>query len=186
MVASRGATPADQAQQVGGRCRDVDYTHPLSARQKGANQCARCENCLQCHQRLVTEKRDYWKEARFLPEKALKKEETARRMEEQKNKAIRAPPRRHRSPERAPTLEQMNDLTRKLDPGAESTSRTCASAARGSAKGLSPQAEFFQHMWTQQTQMPQALQQQVIALTGAIQQLAQTQSEETRRNASRV
>ena len=103
MVASRGATPADQAQQVGGRCRDVDYTHPLSARQKGANQCARCENCLQCHQRLVTEKRDYWKKARFLPEKALKEEETARRMEEQKNKAIRAPPRRHRPPARAPT-----------------------------------------------------------------------------------
>ena len=56
VVPSRGATPADQAQQVGGRCRET-YTHPLSARQKGANQYARCENSLKCHQRLVTETR---------------------------------------------------------------------------------------------------------------------------------
>ena len=87
VVPSRGATPPDQA----GVAETSTCTHPLSARQKGANQHARCENCLKCHQRLVTEKRDHWKEARFLPEKALK-EETARRMEEQKNKAIRAPP----------------------------------------------------------------------------------------------
>ena len=37
----------------------------------------------------------------------------------------------------------------------------------------------------QQTQVQQALRQQVIALTGAMQQLTKTQSEETRRNTSR-
>ena len=40
----------------------------------------------------MTEKRDCWKEARLLREKALGEEETARRMEEQKNKAFTAPP----------------------------------------------------------------------------------------------
>ena len=56
-------------------------------------------------------------------------------------------------------------------------------------KGQAQQAEFLQHMWVQ---MQQALQQQVCALTGAIQQLAETQqaatawtSEETRRRTSR-
>ena len=59
-------------------------------------------------------------------------------------------------------------------------------------KGQAQQAEFLQHIWMQQTQMQQALQQQVCALTGAIQQLAETQqtvgtttSEETRRKTSR-
>ena len=63
-------------------------THPAPARQKGANQYARWENCLKCQQRLVTEKRDCWKEARLLLEKALEKEEDARRMEEQKNQGL--------------------------------------------------------------------------------------------------
>ena len=59
-------------------------------------------------------------------------------------------------------------------------------------KGQAQQAEFLQHMWVQQSQMQQALQQQVCALTGAIQHLAETQqeatartSEETRRKTSR-
>ena len=59
-------------------------------------------------------------------------------------------------------------------------------------KGQAQQAEFLQHMWVQQSQMQQALQQQVCALTGAIQQLAETQqgatawtSKETRRKTSR-
>ena len=63
---------------------------------------------------------------------------------------------------------------------------------RGSAQGQAQQAEFLQHMWVQQSQMQQVLQQQVCALTGAIQQLAETQqaatawtSEETRRRTSR-
>ena len=33
-------------------------THPAAARQKGAKQYARWENCLKCQQRLVTEERD--------------------------------------------------------------------------------------------------------------------------------
>ena len=63
-------------------------SHPTSARQKGANQYARWENCTKCQRRLPTEKRDYWKEAKILREKALEKEEMARRMEEQKNRAF--------------------------------------------------------------------------------------------------
>ena len=43
-------------------------------------------------------------------------------------------------------------------------------------KGQAQQAEFLQHMWVQQSQMLQALQQQVCALMGAIQQLAETQT----------
>ena len=62
-----------------------------------------------CHQRLVTEKRGFWKEARMLLEKSLEKEETARRMEEQKNNASRAAPRRLRPRAQIPTLEQTND-----------------------------------------------------------------------------
>ena len=41
-------------------------SHPTSARQKGANQDARCENCMNCQQRLSTEKRDLDGEARLL------------------------------------------------------------------------------------------------------------------------
>ena len=48
-------------------------SHPTSARQKGANQYARWANCKKCQQRLSTEKRDYWKEAKVLREKALEK-----------------------------------------------------------------------------------------------------------------
>ena len=53
-------------------------SHSTSARQKGANQYARWENCTKCQQRLSTEKRDYWKEAKVLHEKALEKEEMAK------------------------------------------------------------------------------------------------------------
>ena len=91
-------------------------THPTSARQKGANQYARWENCTKCKQRLSTEKRDYWKEAKVLREKALEKEEMARRMEEQKNRAFRSAPRRPRPRVRVPTLEQMNDQLRNDQP----------------------------------------------------------------------
>ena len=103
-------------------------THPASARQKGANHHARWENCFKCQQRLVTEKRDYWKEARLLREKALEKDETARRMEEQRTKSFRAPPRRHCPPARAPKAS-------KLDPGAKS--RTCGPAASRAAAASS-------------------------------------------------
>ena len=51
-------------------------------------------NCSKYHQRLVTETRDYLKVVRMLRETALEEEETARRMEEQKNKAPIAAPRR--------------------------------------------------------------------------------------------
>ena len=78
-------------------------SHSTSARQKGANQDARWENCTKCQQRLSTEKRDYWKEAKVLREKALEKEEMARRMEEQKNRAFRSAPRRPRPRARVPT-----------------------------------------------------------------------------------
>ena len=84
-------------------------SHPTSARQRRANQNARWENCTKCQQRLSTEKRDYWKEAKVLREKALEKEEMARRMEEQKNRAFRSASRRPRPRARVPTLEQMND-----------------------------------------------------------------------------
>ena len=80
-------------------------SHPTSARQKGANQYARWENCTRCQQRLSTEKRDYWKEAKVLREKASEKEEMARRMEEQKNRAFRSAPRRPRPRARVLTLE---------------------------------------------------------------------------------
>ena len=91
-------------------------SHPTSARQKGANQYVRWENCTKCQQRLSTEKRDYWKEAKVLREKALEKEEMARRMEEQRNRAFRSAPRRLRPRARVPTLEQMNDQLRNDQP----------------------------------------------------------------------
>ena len=180
-------------------------SHPTSARQKGANQYARWENCTKCQQRLSTEKRDYWKEAKVPREKASEKEEMARRMEEQKNRAFRSAPRRPRPRARVPTLEQMNDQLRndqpnKTESGPGPASRTPTVAASSSTndhleevlKGQAQQAEFLQHMWVQQSQMQQALQQQVCALTGAFQQLAETQqvatawtSEETRRKTSR-
>ena len=141
----------------------------------------------------------------MLREKALEEEETARSMEEQKNSAFRTAPRRHRFHARVPTLEQMNDQLRndqpnKLDPGVGSTPRARAAAACSSSndhleevlKGQAQQSEFLQHIWMQQTQMQQALREQVCALTGAIQQLAETQqsatawaSEETRQKTSR-
>ena len=172
-------------------------SHPTSARQKGANQYARWEICTKCQQRLSTEERDYW----ILREKALEKEEMARGMEEQKNRAFRSAPRPPRPRARVPTLEQMNDQLRndqpnKTNSGLGSASRAPTVAVSSSTndhleevlKGQAQQAEFLQHMWVQQSQMQQALQQQVCALTGAIQQLAETQqvatawtSEETRR-----
>ena len=91
-------------------------SHPTSARQKVANQYARWENCTKCQQRLSTEKRDYWKEAKILREKALEKQEMARRMEEQKNRAFRSAPRRPRPRAQVPTLEQMNDQLRNDQP----------------------------------------------------------------------
>ena len=93
-----------------------------------------------------------------------------------------------------------NDQPSKLEPGVGSTSRAPTAAVSSSTndhleevlKGQAQQAEFLQHIWMQQSQMQQALQQQVCALTGAIQQLAETQqaatawtSEETRRKISR-
>ena len=93
-----------------------------------------------------------------------------------------------------------NDQPSKLEPGVGSAPRTPTVAASSSTndhleevlKGQAQQAEFLQHMWVQQSQMQQALQQQVCALTGAIQQLAEMQqvatawnSEETRRKTSR-
>ena len=73
----KGETPADQAQQSDEYCRNTDVcVHPGPKRQKGANQYARWANCTRCHQRLVTEKRDYWKEARLL---------RARKMEDQQD-----------------------------------------------------------------------------------------------------
>ena len=165
-------------------------SHPTSARQKGANQHARWENCSKCQQRLSTEKRDYWKEAKILREKALEKEEMARRMEEQKNRAFRSAPRRPRPRARVPTLKQMNDQLRNDQPSKPESgaipgpaSRAPIVAASSSTndhleevlKGQAQQAKFLQHMWVQQSQMQQALQQQVCALTGGIQQLAETQ-----------
>ena len=146
-------------------------------------------------------------EARLLEggEKALEKEEMARRMEEQKNRAFRSAPRRPRPRARVPTLEQMNEQLRKdqpnkteSGPGPASRAPTVAASSTTNdhleevLKGQAQQAEFLQHMWVHQSQMQQALQQQVCALTGAIQQLAETQqaatawtSEETRRKTSR-
>ena len=101
--------------------------------------------------------------------------------------------------------QQMNDQSRndqpsKTESGPGPASRAPSAAASSSTNdhlvevlnGKAQQAEFLQHMWVQQSQMQQALQQQVCALTGAIQQLAETQqvatawtSEETRRKTSR-
>ena len=121
-------------------------------------------------------------------ESSMEEEEMARRMEEQKNRAFRSAPRRPRPRARVPTLEQMNDQLRndqpnKTESGAGPASRTPTVAASSSTndhleevfKGQAQQAEFLQHMWVQQSQIEQALQQQVCALTGAIQQLAETQ-----------
>ena len=109
----------------------------------------------------------------------------ARRMEEQKNRAFRSAPRRPRPRARVPTLKQMNDQLRNEEPskpesGPGPASRAPIVAASSSTndhleevlKGQAQQAKFLQHMWVQQSQMQQALQQQVCALTGAIQQLA--------------
>ena len=145
-------------------------SHLTSARQKEANQYARWENCSKCQQRLSTEKRDYWKEAKILREKALEKEEMARRMEEQKNRAFRSAPRRRRPRARVPNLEQMNDQLRNDQPskpesGPGPASRAPLVAANSSTndhheevlKGQAQQAKFLQHMWVQQSQMQQVL-----------------------------
>ena len=76
-----------------------------------------------------------------------------------------------------------NDQPNKTESGPGPASRTPTIAASSSTndhleevlKGHAQQAEFLQHMWVQQPQMQQALQQQVCALTGTIQQLAETQ-----------
>ena len=114
-------------------------SHPTSARQKGANQYARWENCTK---------------------------------EEHKNRAFRSAPRRPRPRARVPTLEQMNDQLRndqpnKTESGPGPASRTPTVAASSSTndhledvlKGQAQQAEFLQHLWVQQSQMQQALQQ---------------------------
>ena len=106
---------------------------------------------------------DYWKEAKILRETALEKEEMARRMEEQKNRALRSAPRRPRPRARVPTLEQMNDQLRNDQPskpesGPGSASRAPTAAVSSSTndhleevlKGQAQQAEFLQHMWVQQ------------------------------------
>ena len=109
----------------------------------------------------------------MLREKALEEKDTARRMEEQKNNAFKAAPRRPRPRARVSTLEQMSDHARndqpgKLDPGAGSTTRARAAASSSSnghleeeLKGQAQQAGFLQHSWAQQTrtQTQQALQQ---------------------------
>ena len=121
-----------------GTIESLTCSHPASARQKGANEHARRENCSKCQQRLVTEKCDYWEEARILREKDLEKEEMARRMEEQENRAFRTAPRRRRPRARVRTLEQMNDQWRndqpsKIHPGVGSTPRARAAAASSSS-----------------------------------------------------
>ena len=128
----------------------------------------------------MTEKCDYWEEARLLREKALEKAEIARKMEDQQSTAVGAPPRRQRPQKCVPTLEQMDDHASKLDTGSNINGHL-----EEVFKGQAQQAEFLQQKWIQQTQIQQALQQQVVALTGAIQQLAETQSEETKRKTSR-
>ena len=166
----RGLARASQVWKDGRHDRTFNVLTPTSARQKGANQHARWENCTKCQQRLSTEKRDYWKEAKVLREKALEKEEMARRMEEQKNRAFRSAPRRPQPRARVPTLEQMNDQLRNDQPnknesGPGPASRTPTVAASSSTndhleevlKGQAQQAEFLQHMWVQQSQMQQAL-----------------------------
>ena len=201
----RGLARASQVWQDGRYDRTFNMLAPHLSTTEGSESICQVENCTKCQQRLTTEKRDYWKEAKILREKALEKEEMARRMEEQKNRAFRSAPRRPRPRARVPTLEQMddqlrNDHTSKLELGVGSTPRAPTAAVSSSTndhlkevlKGQAQQAEFLQHIWVQQSQMQQALQQQVCALTGAIQQLAETQqaatawtSEETRRKTSR-
>ena len=75
-----------------------------------------------------------------------------------------------------------NDQPSKFEPGVGSTSRAPTAAVSSTndhleevLKGQAQQAEFLQHIWMQQSQMQHALQQQVCALMGAIQQLAETQ-----------
>ena len=125
-----------------------------------------------------TEKRDYWKEAKVLREKALEKEEMGRRMEEQKNRAFRSVPTRLRPRARVPNQNESGPAWTSRSPTAAASSST-NDHLEEVLKGQAQQAEFLQHMWVQQSQMQQALQQQVCALTGAI------QSEETRRKTSR-
>ena len=174
----RGLARASQVWQDGRHDRTFNVLAPHLSTTKGANQYARWENCTKCQQRLSTEKRDYWKEAKVVRVKALEKEEMARRMEEQKNRAFRSAPRRPRPRARVPTLEQMNDQLRNDQPnknesGPGPAPRTPTVAASSSTndhleevlKGQAQQALFLQHMWVQQSQMQQALQQQVCALS---------------------
>ena len=70
----------------------------------------------------------------------------------------------------------MDDCESKLHIGRNSNGHLV-----GVLYGQAQQAEFLQLKWTE---IQQALQQQVVALTGAIQQLVETQSEETKRKTS--
>ena len=139
------------------------HTPPLHDRRERVNM-PRWENCTKCQQRLSTEKRDYWKEAKVSTRESLGEGgEMARRTEEQKNRAFRSSPRRPRPRARFPTLQQMNDQLRNDQPnknesGPGPTSRTPTVAASSSTNDhleevLKGQAEFLQHMWVQQSQM---------------------------------
>ena len=195
-----GVARASQIWQDGRYDRIFDVLAPGLSTTEGGESVRQVGVLLEMPARLTTEERDCWKEARILREKALEKEEMARRMEEQKNRVFQTAPGRPRPRARVPTLEQMsdqlgNDQPSKPDPGVGSTPRARAAAVRSSSndhleevlKEHIQQDEFLQHVWMQQSQMQQALQQQVCVTGGAIQQLAEKQqsatawtSEETR------
>ena len=143
----KGLARASQVWQEVGTIEPSTCSHPTSARQKGANQYARWENCTKCQQDSRRRSAITGRRRRFYA-KALEKEEMARRMEEQKNRAFRSAPRRPRPRARVPTLEQMNDQLRndqsnKTESGRGRASRTPTVAAsrqyqrspRGSAQG---------------------------------------------------
>ena len=96
VVTSRGgATPAAQTQQVGVSCRDADVHAPSFRKTEGCQSTCQAGKLFEVSTASRDRETRLWKEAGLLREKALEKKRTARRMEEQKNKAFRGPPRRH-------------------------------------------------------------------------------------------
>ena len=157
VVASQGeATPAAQAQQVGGYCRDTD----VHASGFNTNQYARWEHCFE----VPATSRD--RETRPLEGgKAAAREssgegenrpEDGRAEEQALQIAFKTTP---------PTRSCAHTRTDARPAGVESSSRTCAAASSSDnyfeevLKGQAQQAEFLKQMWIQQTQMQQALQQ---------------------------
>ena len=181
-------------------------TPHLSAAQGSESVCQIGKTCTKCQQRLSTQKRDCWKEAKVLREKASREGGNGQkdgRAEEQgfpicSKTASATSPSSHsrtdeRSPEKRSTEQDRVRTWTGITNSHGSSEQQYQRSPRGRAQGTGSSSRVpATNVRCSKSQMQEALQQQVCALTGAIQKLAETQqvatawtSEETRRKTSR-